>query len=386
MYDLKSCENLINKRRKNIVNYLDDFLLKDVSKIISEYDYYIEGKAYTFVGHTASIYCMTLLPDFRIVTGSRDSTLRIWNPFSGNCDIICTGHSDKVLCSTLLPDSPSCCCFAAERIASGSSDGTIKIWNTQNGNCDITYTEDLTWVTSICSLSDGRIVSGSIDIHRCMKIWNPITGKGDTSFGELDQKFNENDDYNNYVNCIIPLSSGKIIIGSADSRIIIWDPQTGKCDAEFIGINDPLRIAILSNERIVTATYDNTLKIWDLKTGECEMTFIGHTYPITCVKILSDQRIISSSSDHTCKIWNQKTGNCDLTFSGHSQGVHHVSALPDRRIVSASSDKTLKIWNAQTGKCDVTLNGYCPSCYDIIILPDGRIVAASSDNTIKIWS
>src|SRR5579863_9886525 len=87
MTDLKSCENLINKRRKNIVNYLDEFLLKDISSIVSEYDYYIEGKSYTFVGHSDTITSIILLPDSRIVTGSHDSTLRIWNPFSGDCDM-----------------------------------------------------------------------------------------------------------------------------------------------------------------------------------------------------------------------------------------------------------------------------------------------------------
>jgi WD40 repeat protein len=388
MADLELCENLINKRRKNIVNHLDDFLLKDISKIVSEYDYYIEGKSYTFMGHTDLITRMILLPDSRIVTGSYDSTLRIWNPHNGNCDMIYTGHSDHIYCLLSLPD---------ECIASGSIDGKIKIWNTQTGNCDITCTDtdEIGIIQCICSLPDGRFVSESTEIDKFIKIWNPSTGKCDMSFEKLNVNCN--------VNFIDILPSGKIIIGSNDSRIIIWDLATGNCDAEFIGINNSSCAVILSNERIVTDTYvyDDTLRIWNLKTGECEMTFIGHTNSITCIKVLSDERIISSSRDHTCKIWNQKTGFCDLTFSEHLNAVMCVSELPDGRIISASDDDTLKIWNPQTGtssrssgqrsnpegKCDITLTGYEDGLVgDIIILPDGRIVALSNNNTIKIWS
>ena len=36
---------------------------------------------------------MAVLPDGRIVSGSRDETLRIWNSTSGECEVVLEGHS-----------------------------------------------------------------------------------------------------------------------------------------------------------------------------------------------------------------------------------------------------------------------------------------------------
>ena len=36
---------------------------------------------------------MAALPDGRIVSGSDDKTLRIWNSTSGDCEVILEGHS-----------------------------------------------------------------------------------------------------------------------------------------------------------------------------------------------------------------------------------------------------------------------------------------------------
>jgi WD40 repeat protein len=37
-------------------------------------------------GHTDKIYCLALLPDGRVVSGSWDDTLRVWQPSTGVCD------------------------------------------------------------------------------------------------------------------------------------------------------------------------------------------------------------------------------------------------------------------------------------------------------------
>jgi hypothetical protein len=42
----KSIENLMIKRRKNISMHLINFFPKDITKMISEYDYYPECKSY----------------------------------------------------------------------------------------------------------------------------------------------------------------------------------------------------------------------------------------------------------------------------------------------------------------------------------------------------
>src|SRR5579863_6116814 len=83
-------DNLIIKRRINVAKYLSDHLPNDVSKLISKYDYYLEGKYSSFVcNSTISCVCALSagLPG-GIVTGLYNGTIAIWNSQTGICEII----------------------------------------------------------------------------------------------------------------------------------------------------------------------------------------------------------------------------------------------------------------------------------------------------------
>ena len=76
-------------------------------------------------GHAGSVECVTIGGD-KIVSGSLDRTLRIWNINSGECKVL-TGHAGSVLCVTI----------AGDKIVSGSSDNTLRIWNINSGECKV---------------------------------------------------------------------------------------------------------------------------------------------------------------------------------------------------------------------------------------------------------
>lgn len=128
-----------------------------------------------FTGHTDEISCFVelrneqdesnirefrMLRMLRIVSGSYDNTLKIWNLGTRSCDLTLKGHTDKVLCVAILPDG---------RIISGSSDKTLKVWNPKTGNCDVTFVGHNDSVNCVIVLSDGRIISGSSD--KTLKLW-----------------------------------------------------------------------------------------------------------------------------------------------------------------------------------------------------------------------
>ena len=39
------------------------------------------------------VNCVAVLPDGRVVSGSHDNNLRVWNTSTGECDIILKGHT-----------------------------------------------------------------------------------------------------------------------------------------------------------------------------------------------------------------------------------------------------------------------------------------------------
>ena len=77
------------------------------------------------------------------------------------------GHSDIVL--------SVCICGDGSRIISGSRDETVKVWNAMSGVCVNTLEGHSNYVSSVCFSSDGtRIISGSWD--KTVKVWDALSG------------------------------------------------------------------------------------------------------------------------------------------------------------------------------------------------------------------
>ena len=71
--------------------------------------------------------------------------------------------------------------------------------------------------------------------------------------------------------------------------------------------------------KIISGSTDGTVKIWDANTGQCLKTLEGHSYSVNSVAYSPDgTKIISCSEDKTIKIWNANTGQCLKTLEGHS--------------------------------------------------------------------
>jgi WD40 repeat protein len=58
-------------------------------------------------------------------------------------------------------------------------------------------------------------------------------------------------------------------------------------------------------KRIVSGSSDNTLKVWDAQTGQETLTLKGHYDRVLSVSFSPDgKRIVSGSYDKTLKVWD----------------------------------------------------------------------------------
>ncbi|KAF7295573.1 WD40 repeat-like protein [Mycena indigotica] len=100
-----------------------------------------------------------------LVSGSYDSTVRVWDLVSGECRWVLAGHTQKVYSVVLDPKRDQAC--------SGSMDGTVRIWDLKTGHCVHTLTGH-TSLVGLLQLSPQTLVSASADATLC--VWNPTTG------------------------------------------------------------------------------------------------------------------------------------------------------------------------------------------------------------------
>ncbi|CAG2220949.1 FBXW7 [Mytilus edulis] len=283
----------------------------------------------TFEGHSQGISCVQF-DDTRIVSGSSDKTIKVWNirtnaPWSVQTLV---GHSGTVRCLHL----------EGKRLVSGSTDKTIKVW-------DLSTQES--WSSIACKVT----MVGHEDTVRCIQV---------------------DDD--------------KVISGSYDFTIKVWDLKTGSCRNTLRGHQAAVLCIQFNETKIVSGSCDKAIKIWSYE-GACIRTLTGHQDAVTCLQFDST-RIVSGSMDCNLKMWDIHSGDCINTMDwkaseGHT-GVVRCLQADSWRLCSAADDKTIKVWNLQTGERLVTLRNHTDGV-TCLQFNDFIIVSGSYDKTVKLW-
>ena len=103
-----------------------------------------------------------------MVSGSDDSTIKIWDAATGREMQTLKGHRGWVTSVAFSADS--------KLVVSGSDNSTIKIWDAATGRETQTLKGYRSWVTSVAFSADSKLmVSGSGD--STIKIWDVATGQ-----------------------------------------------------------------------------------------------------------------------------------------------------------------------------------------------------------------
>ncbi|KAL4071775.1 WD40-repeat-containing domain protein, partial [Scleroderma citrinum] len=230
----------------------------------------------------------------RIITGSRDRTIKVWCIKTGACIATFEGHTGSVLC------------LKFERDWDIDSDGVAR----------------------------GFMVSGSSDCTVC--VWDLISTPVATvlrghSAGVLDLKMDDR----------------WIVTCSKDALMNVYDRKTLTLHTILSGHEGPVNAVGLENGRVVSASGDGKMMLWDVETGSCIRVFEGHEKGLACIefKVMQNDLILSGSNDCTIKLWRASTGECLHTFAGHTLLVRALYFEPKTGyIVSTSYDKSVRVW------------------------------------------
>ncbi|KAH6640262.1 WD40-repeat-containing domain protein [Chaetomium tenue] len=308
-----------------------------------------------FAAHPRHVITCLQFDDDKIITGSDDTLIHVYDTKTGKLRTKLEGHEGGVWALQ----------YEGNTLVSGSTDRSVRVWDIQKGICTQTF-------------------YGHTSTVRCLQILMPSdTGKvHDGKPVMMPPK---------------PL----IITGSRDSQLRVWRlPEAGSRRYIQTGppANDdqcPYFIRILSGhahsvraisahgDTLVSGSYDSTVRVWRISTGEQLHVLHGHVQKVYSVVLDHKRnRCISGSMDSLVKIWDLNTGTCLYTLEGHSMLVGLLD-LRDDQLVSAAADSTLRIWDPETGKCKKVLEAHTGAitCFQ----HDGRKVISGSEKTVKMW-
>lgn len=289
------------------------------------------------IGHTKDITTVAILSDREIISGSKDTNIIYWslNDKLGSNRIkpkyIFEGHNDEIISIEILKDGMD------RRIISGSSDGVIRIWNPQTYKCDSIITTN-TKLDGLCLLSNNKLVSYS----RGTISWNMVKkaseNEGDIHSYNLDKNILLHGV--NYIKYYPDNSKQKIIVVDTSNCIRIYNLETDLVESTLAGHLSYITSVIITSTKIVSASYDESVRIWDQKTSICNHV-LTNTGIISQIVETLDNHIITSSSDGYLKQWDIETGICKLTTKAGTIG--NMIQTPNG-LIAISINKRLSIW------------------------------------------
>jgi WD40 repeat protein/tRNA A-37 threonylcarbamoyl transferase component Bud32 len=289
---------------------------------------------YIYRGHTQAIKSVAWVSDQRVVSGSLDSTVRIWDAITGNNLLVYRGHKTKVEALAASPDDTY--------IASGDGSGKIHIWDTTTGN-------DRFAPISTTGASSVRGVSWSPDGH-------------------------------------------SIANGDDNSIVSIWAIQTGERLFSYRGHQGPIRSVAWSpnGQLLASGSVDKTVQIWSAtnRKQQALLVYRGHTDIVWCVAWSPDgTRLASASQDGTVQVWNATTGALIARHVVPAGKAESVAWSPNGQFIAGgSNDGTVQVWNAVTGQIMLSYHQQQSTIWSLAWSPNGQhIASACNDDTVSVW-
>ncbi|EEF50636.1 F-box and wd40 domain protein, putative [Ricinus communis] len=222
----------------------------------------------------------------------------------------------------------------------------------------------------------GFFISGSTD---CMvKIWDPsIRGS------ELRATLK------GHTRTVRAISSdrGKVVSGSDDQSVIVWDKQTSQLLEELKGHDAQVScVRMLSGERVLTSAYDGTVKMWDVRTDTCVATVGRCSSAVLCMEYDDSTGILAAAGrDAVANIWDIRAGRQMHKLLGHTKWIRSIRMVGDT-LVTGSDDWTARVWSVSRGTCDAVLACHAGAilCVDYS-MSDRGIITGSTDGLLRFW-
>ncbi|CAK7349759.1 unnamed protein product [Dovyalis caffra] len=222
----------------------------------------------------------------------------------------------------------------------------------------------------------GFFISGSTD---CMvKIWDPsIRGS------ELRATLK------GHTRTVRAISSdrGKVVSGSDDQSVIVWDKQTSQLLEELKGHDAQVScVRMLSGERVLTAAHDGTVKMWDVRTDTCVATVGRCSSAVLCMEYDDSTGILAAAGrDAVANIWDIRAGKQMHKLLGHTKWIRSIRMVGDT-LITGSDDWTARVWSVSRGTCDAVLACHAgPILCVEYSMSDRGIITGSTDGLLRFW-
>ncbi|CAJ0961759.1 unnamed protein product, partial [Mesorhabditis belari] len=265
-------------------------------------------------GHDEHLVNCLQIHSGRIVAGSNDDTLRVWNVDDAQLAFTLTGHMDAIW-TTLVSDD-------GKYTVSGSSDQTVRIWCGQTGVQRHVLQGHTDTVTCI-SLHGTTLVSGSED--GTLRVWDIVDGK---------------------CHHILTGHLGEVWFGMC---------RRGKCLHTLTGLTRPVYSLLFEPERdlVVSSGPDRTIRVWDVRRGTCIAILVGPQSLTSDMQLRGNILVSCYAYSTAVSVWDIRDGGSCIHHlqgvNGHTEAISSLQWLDSGLLLTSSDDGSVKLWDVDKG-------------------------------------
>lgn len=235
-------------------------------------------------GHSRTIRSVVLSNTCnRILTGSLDKLIRLWDTHSGTCMGTVSGGSGVIALQ-----------LEQKHLKAGYKGGIVRYFETayENNGRDVRYAESMRG----CIFADNSVVTWDDDVE----MWDENT----------QQRLKVFNGHTSYISeCVISNNNSVLYSSSRDKTVRLWDLKGGTRIAMFSGHTRGVTgVAQVSEYTFGSVSSDKSLRIWDTRKTDHPMCVrTEHTGKIKCIKASANGKKICTGGVDGVHVWNSDT-------------------------------------------------------------------------------
>ena len=375
-----------------------------------------------FRPHQRHIKGIVLLPDDRILTGSEDGSMVVWN--ERHCERTLKEHSGPINAlhsaggvilsagddhtvrvwdrATLTPqrvieghtDVVSAVALAGETVVSVSRDGTV-------GFDGERATHHQTWATCVAVSPDGRwAITGSIgggiavwDVaaRQVTRTLHPDRPVRMVMGMHIAPSLQEDFPHTDVPGCLLWPTAGTVI--SVGKEIVVWDTDTWTPRLVLEAHSVTPRCAVSLDDGTWLLTAGQEVRVWDLQSEEDHLSaaFVPHeSSQITAMALSTDgNTLVTGDERGHVRAWDlPRVLNMPSSVT-HSSGIRLPLLIsPDERAVlsGGNGDHSAILWDSRTGRVVHHWEGGHREQFVEPIGFDGDRIVTSAGGEVCVWS
>ena len=258
------------------------------------------------------------------------------------------GHSDDVIALA----------ECEERMCSGAEDGSIRLWRLdtlEEERVLLSVDDESEGMDGVSALAvwEGQLISGHGSGR--VRVWDVNTG----------ERRRELVGHSGGVWSLCAV--GSRLASGYDGLIKVWamrpDPEWS-CERTLTGHTRLVASLAEWEGKLISGSWDSTIRVWELETGELHATVTGHRGPV-CALLVQRERLFSTSADGSIRTWAVGTWVAVVSVEAYdvraSQQHPRCLVASGSKLISGSGGTgsgiqcELRVWDFDSLTCEHTV-------------------------------